>query len=151
MGPSPSLRPDSPTASWFDVDWEAADQRVLLPILGDGADLDRDLRIDDGELVYFERRFPLSPTGRLRGQSPAEVHERQHYRLINFRRAATDLNYRRFFAVSDLAGLCVQDEGVFAGTHPEILRWVNDYGATAGDYESTIPMASPTRGDISMP
>src|SRR5262249_10396176 len=31
--------------------------------------------------------------------------ERQHYRLVHWRRAAGDVNYRRFFAVSELVGL----------------------------------------------
>ncbi|RLV48768.1 malto-oligosyltrehalose synthase [Nocardioides mangrovicus] len=34
-----------------------------------------------------------------------------------------DLNYRRFFTVSGLAGVRVEDEGVFAATHGEIERW----------------------------
>ena len=49
---------------------------------------------------------------------------RQHYRLVNWRRANTELTYRRFFAVSDLAGVRVEDPDVFAQTHVEILRWV---------------------------
>ena len=34
---------------------------------------------------------------------PAQVHDRQHYELVSFRRADTDQNYRRFFAVNSLA------------------------------------------------
>jgi (1->4)-alpha-D-glucan 1-alpha-D-glucosylmutase len=56
------------------------------------------------------------------------VHDRQHYELVSFRRADTEQNYRRFFAVTDLAGLRVEDQQVFDATHAEILRWVADYG-----------------------
>ncbi len=116
------LGADSPYAAWFDVDW--TDGRIRLPVLGDDADLSRDLTLEDGELRYFEHRFPIAPnTG---SGSPQEVHDRQHYELVNFRRADTDQNYRRFFAVTTLAGLRVEDEPVFEATHAEILRWVRE-------------------------
>ena len=44
----------SPYASWFDVDW---DRRIVVPILGD----DATLTVADGELRYYEHRFPLAP------------------------------------------------------------------------------------------
>ena len=43
-----------------------------------------------------------------------------------WRRATTELNYRRFFAITDLAGLRVEDPAVFDATHAEVLRWVAD-------------------------
>jgi (1->4)-alpha-D-glucan 1-alpha-D-glucosylmutase len=53
------------------------------------------------------------------------VHERQHYRLVPSHRGAADLTYRRFFDVSGLAGLRVEDPEVFAASHDEVLRWVS--------------------------
>jgi (1->4)-alpha-D-glucan 1-alpha-D-glucosylmutase len=109
--------PDSAHASWFDVDWGRGP--ILVPVLADDGDLDA-LRIEDGELRYFEHRYPIAEgTG---DGSPREVHERQHYRLVGWRRGDTELTYRRFFAVSDLAGLRVEDTAVFDATHAEILR-----------------------------
>ncbi|MEZ5785437.1 MAG: hypothetical protein R3D62_02875 [Xanthobacteraceae bacterium] len=35
--------------------------------------------------------------------------ERQHYRLAYWRVAFTEINYRRFFDVNDLAGIRVED------------------------------------------
>jgi (1->4)-alpha-D-glucan 1-alpha-D-glucosylmutase len=43
---------------------------------------------------------------------------------VNFRRADTEQNYRRFFAVSTLAGLRVEDEAVFEATHVQVRRWL---------------------------
>jgi len=115
-------------APWFDIDWEVAGGRVLLPVLGDDADLDRDLEIVDGELRYFEHRFPIAEgTGQ---GSPAEVHDRQHYELVNYRRADTDQNYRRFFAVSGLAALRVEDQSVYEATHRTLFAAMAENGAT---------------------
>lgn len=112
---------DAEHAAWFDIDW--ARGRVLLPVLGDDADPSQ-FTIEDGELRYFEHRFPIAPgTG---DGTPAEVHARQHYELVNWRRADTDQNYRRFFAVTTLAGLRVEDPAVFDATHEQIARWVRD-------------------------
>ena len=54
------------------------------------------------------------------------MHERQHYRLTNWRRANTELNYRRFFDVTTLAAVRVEDPEVFGATHATVLRWVAD-------------------------
>ncbi|HEY5178359.1 MAG TPA: malto-oligosyltrehalose synthase [Dermatophilaceae bacterium] len=115
-------------ARWFDIDWQISDGRILIPVLGDDANLATDLTIADGELHYYEHRYPIAP-GTDEG-SPAAVHDRQYYRLISFRRADTAQNYRRFFAETDLASLRVEDPVVFDATHTEILRWVADYGVT---------------------
>jgi (1->4)-alpha-D-glucan 1-alpha-D-glucosylmutase len=48
----------------------------------------------------------------------------QNYRLAFWRAAGRDLGYRRFFDVSGLIGLRVEDESVFADTHGLILRWL---------------------------
>jgi (1->4)-alpha-D-glucan 1-alpha-D-glucosylmutase len=110
--------PASPYAHWFDIDWRRP--RITIPVLGSDS-LD-DLRVEDGELRYYDHRYPIAEgTG---DGTPQQVHDRQHYELINWRRGDTELNYRRFFAIVDLAGLRVEDETVFEGTHREILRWV---------------------------
>jgi (1->4)-alpha-D-glucan 1-alpha-D-glucosylmutase len=54
------------------------------------------------------------------------VHELQNYRLMPWREADENLNYRRFFAVNSLAGVRVEIPRVFAETHREILSWVRD-------------------------
>lgn len=154
---------ESPAARWFDVDYEVADGKVLLPVLGDDFDPARQLRlfVDDNaddpryELHYYQHRFPVAPGTYAGGDSAATVHDRQHYRLVNYRRADTDQNYRRFFAVTALAGLRVEDPVVFDATHAEILRWVRDYGVTGirvdhpdglidpGDYLETLARSAP--------
>lgn len=116
---------DSPWADAFDIDWAAGRGRVLLPFLADDFSAE-DLEIKAGELCYFEHRFPLATGTFSPGDTAAEVHARQNYELIDWRRADTDLNYRRFFAVSTLAGVRVEIPAVFAQTHTEILRWFGE-------------------------
>ncbi|MBA3771931.1 MAG: malto-oligosyltrehalose synthase [Ramlibacter sp.] len=49
---------------------------------------------------------------------------RQAYRLANWRVASDDVNYRRFFDVNTLAGLKMEQPGVFEATHRLVLRWL---------------------------
>ena len=53
------------------------------------------------------------------------MHDRQHYQLVSYRRADAEQNYRRFFAVTELAGIRVEDPQVFDRSHAELLRWVD--------------------------
>ena len=123
---------DSPYAGWFDIDWAAQDQRMLLPVLGGPVEscLD-DLRVEpdgglDGEpaLRYFDNVLPLRPgTARL---PMSGLLDAQHYRLTWWRDAATDLNWRRFFDIATLIGLRVEEPAVFDATHELILALVAD-------------------------
>ncbi|MEJ2869197.1 malto-oligosyltrehalose synthase [Actinomycetospora sp. OC33-EN08] len=115
-----ALGPESPYASWYDADLSVP---ILIPVLGSPEDVEKlELSDDASELRYFEHRYPVAPgTGE---GSPQEVHERQHYRLVHWRRGNAELTYRRFFDVSDLAAVRVDDPEVFDATHAEVLRWV---------------------------
>ncbi len=52
--------------------------------------------------------------------------QQQHYRLAFWRAARDDLDYRRFFDVTSLAGLRMEDDYVFSETHELVLRWLRD-------------------------
>jgi len=118
------LGQDSPCVHWFDIDWSVG--TVLLPVLGDDADLATDLTIAGDELRYFEHRFPIAPGTAASGDAPDVVHDRQHYTLMNFRLADTRQNYRRFFGVTSLAGIRVEAPDVFDSSHSRIRGWVDD-------------------------
>ena len=110
---------ESEFASWYDIDWSRG--RILVPVLADDPAALDELKIENGELHYYDKRYPIADgTGE---GTPREVHDRQHYELVNWTRGDSELNYRRFFAIVDLAGLRVEDPAVFAATHAEILRW----------------------------
>ena len=127
---------ESSHAAAFDIDWEAGGGRLRLPVLGEAieeAAASGALRIEGGELRYHDHRFPLAPGTLPDGSTSADadadvlaVHARQHYELMYWRREAYDLNYRRFFAVSNLAAVRVEDPEVFDRTHAEIGSWFAD-------------------------
>ena len=48
--------------------------------------------------------------------------ERQHYRLAWWGTAADEINWRRFFDVNELAGMCVERAHVFDALHRHIFR-----------------------------
>ena len=119
-------------AAWFDIDWAAQQDRMLLPVLGQPAEdcLD-ELRVEpgagrDGEpaLRYYDHVFPLRPgTARL---PLRDLLDAQHYRLTWWRHGDSELNWRRFCDVSTLIGLRVEDPAVFDATHQVILRLMAD-------------------------
>jgi (1->4)-alpha-D-glucan 1-alpha-D-glucosylmutase len=49
--------------------------------------------------------------------------EQQNHRIAYWRTAERELGYRRFFDITTLVGLRVEDPEVFADTHELILRW----------------------------
>lgn len=129
--------PQSPYASWFDVDWSSDDGAVLMPVLGVRLGdalaagelvLDEVVVPDDADgtpttvLRYYDHVFPVREGTE---QLPlAELVERQHYRLAFWRVGDEELNYRRFFDVGSLAAVRVEDEEVFDATHELLLDLV---------------------------
>jgi (1->4)-alpha-D-glucan 1-alpha-D-glucosylmutase len=101
-------------------------------------------------ITYFSHSFSLDPTSlppelQLAQADPEEARElaslfsgptakerlaqllaSQHYRLEFWRRGVSNINYRRFFDVNELAALRVQDPAVFTATHDYILNLVCD-------------------------
>jgi (1->4)-alpha-D-glucan 1-alpha-D-glucosylmutase len=109
--------PSSRFARWFDI----AGWPLRLPVLADSPDALADLRVEGDVLRYHEHSFPLAP-GTISGTAQ-QVHQAQHYRLVSWQE---DVGYRRFFAVSELAAVRVEDPEVFAATHGKVLRWVTE-------------------------
>jgi (1->4)-alpha-D-glucan 1-alpha-D-glucosylmutase len=136
-------------ATHFDIDWNPSDQglrgKILLPILGAeyGTILDRGelvVLFEAGKFVlsYHEHRFPLAPkTVAGLSAAPAALEalnadkaaldrliRLQHYQLAFHEHGDAKLNYRRFFAVSSLAAVCVEDDRIFEAMHALLRKWL---------------------------
>lgn len=129
-------------AHWFDVDWAAGGGTLLLPILAaparqclseitrarltqvpGGAEFAARTGTPDAPvLCYHEHVLPLRPgTERL---AMPDLLAAQSYRLADWRAAATGLNWRRFFDISSLIAIRVEDPDVFSATHGLLLSLV---------------------------
>ena len=129
---------ESAYAEYFDIDWNRG--RIVLPVLGDD-DAVAELTVEGAELVYYDHRFPIAPG--TEGGTPQEVHDRQHYELVGWRRGNAELNYRRFFDITTLAAVAVERPTVFAATHGEVLRWVGDGDVTGLRVDHPDGLADP--------
>jgi (1->4)-alpha-D-glucan 1-alpha-D-glucosylmutase len=138
--------PQSPFASYFDIDWNPPDPRlrgkVLVPILGDRYNrvlAKRQLQIESREdaclLRYGDNVFPVNaPSWQSLNASQEEINadpaalnaliERQYYRLAWHGRGDSELNYRRFFNITTLPGLRMEDERVFRQAFALTGQWL---------------------------
>ena len=66
-------------------------------------------------------RFADGPEGISRMRRLLDL---QAHRLVHWRRAAREINYRRFFDVNDLVSLHMEDPEVFARSHALVLDWI---------------------------
>ncbi len=117
--------PKSPYARWFDIDWEAQGGQVLLPVLGGpvGGELEH-MAVDGDVLRYYDHVFPLRE-GTAELPLPRLL-DAQWYRPVWWRLARTELNYRRFFSISELIGVRVEDPEVFDATHAKMLQLLRE-------------------------
>jgi (1->4)-alpha-D-glucan 1-alpha-D-glucosylmutase len=125
-------------ARFFDIDWNPAKPelrgKVLLGVLGGhyGEVLEKgELKVSRDGIRYFDHHFPLDKRS-LKGidakklaKDSLALHrllEQQHYRLAYWRVASDEINYRRFFEITDLAALRAEDRTVFEATHALIAK-----------------------------
>jgi (1->4)-alpha-D-glucan 1-alpha-D-glucosylmutase len=135
-------------ARHFDIDWS---KKLTLPVLGkdlgpaiaaNEVRLVRDPRDRSLAVAYFETVFPISDetaamvSARVNRDDskldeisfrPEEIKTllaAQHWTLMHYKEAASNLSYRRFFEVAGLVGLKIEDERVFQDTHRLILDLV---------------------------
>ncbi|WP_309085206.1 malto-oligosyltrehalose synthase [Chelativorans sp.] len=147
---------ESPFAGHFDINWDASKLLlpVLGEPYGEAlAEGKLQLKLDEesGEPVfsYYALSLPLHPEslslflghgdadhGPALEEALAEanadkdllhrVHEAQVWRLAYWRLAREALTYRRFFEISDLIGVRVEDPAVFADVHKLPIKLVRE-------------------------
>ncbi|MDN5567640.1 MAG: malto-oligosyltrehalose synthase, partial [Paracoccus sp. (in: a-proteobacteria)] len=113
----------SPRARHFDIDWQAGP--LVLPflpepfekMLADGA-----FTLQDGMWTMGDLAIPLADN--TAGGDLRDVHEAQHWRLVHSDLDRDGITHRRFFNVTGLIGMRVEDPRVFDETHVLILDLV---------------------------
>ncbi|HEX8607363.1 MAG TPA: alpha-amylase family glycosyl hydrolase, partial [Pedobacter sp.] len=109
---------------YFDiVSKDLEKEPLMVPFLGE----DVEAIIEKGELTvtttdegsflkYYDSLWPIREDTNL--DLPInEIHKHQYYRLCDYRETLQRMNYRRFFTVSSLICLNIQDSKVFADYH----------------------------------
>ncbi|MFI7589190.1 malto-oligosyltrehalose synthase [Spongisporangium articulatum] len=144
---------DSAFAHWFDVDWSPYPGRshgqLLMPVLGGPVGdvvADGELTVDASAaggpvLRYYEHEFPLR-----KGTSElpmAELLDAQWYRPAWWRVGGEELNYRRFFDVTSLIAVRVEEPDVFDATHALIARLVAEGGLSGLRIDHPDGLADP--------
>ncbi|MGH9045063.1 MAG: malto-oligosyltrehalose synthase [Acidimicrobiales bacterium] len=128
----------SPWASFFDIDWEMGEGKVVLARLGEplASVVEKGVELVQGEtLVVGGVRLPLASWGKGAALEPgvvapevaAELLGSQHYRAAYWRVARFEGNYRRFFDVDALVALVMEAPGVYRATHPFVLALAADH------------------------
>lgn len=114
-------------SSWA-TDWDSLHRRHrdkgILGML-----LTRFLQEDSAAAAAVDRTI-----GEINGDYQAlhELLERQNYRLAFWRTATQDLAYRRFFDITTLIGLRIEQEQVFADVHELVFQWLRPNGPVDG-------------------
>lgn len=111
-------------ARHFDIDWAAGP--LVLPflpepfekMLSDGA-----FRVADGMWHFGDVAVPLAEDSPVTSDLRA-LHDNQHWRLVHYALERDGITHRRFFNVTSLIGMRVEDRAVFEDTHSLIFDLV---------------------------
>lgn len=102
---------DSPFAGYFDVDWSAGLSLPILPEPPEEMLHAKAFQVEGDRLVWEGGWLPLAP-----GTTQGEVRDilaRQHWSLRHWKAERRRLTHRRFFNITDLIGMRVEDAPVF--------------------------------------
>lgn len=112
----------SPFASFFDVYWQQ--EKITLPLLEEPLEtvLEKGLISHKGAWIHYrDHMLPIkdgfSPDARVE-----DLLSEQHYRLVFWKQAGEEINYRRFFNVNELIAIHIEDEKVLLEHHRLIFN-----------------------------
>ncbi|WP_422072069.1 malto-oligosyltrehalose synthase [Tranquillimonas rosea] len=120
---------DSDRAAVFDIDWSAGPLALpwLTQPLGDAAE-QGEVSVEGDTLWVGDLSVPLAPgsgaglTGVPDRDAAELLHAGQHWRLMPWQLERDSITHRRFFSVTGLIGVRVEDEAVFELTHQCIFE-----------------------------
>ncbi len=138
-------------AHYFDIDWTPEHRslhgKVLLPYLdrpyADALNAAAIRVVDENgawKVAHYDSRWPVSESDIVERGDAAQFNaendegrerlnallERQNYRLDEWRVAPERINWRRFFDITELAAMRIEDDEVFDDVHKEIFKLYED-------------------------
>jgi (1->4)-alpha-D-glucan 1-alpha-D-glucosylmutase len=120
---------DSRFAAHFDLDWDAGPLPLpWLPAPFSEMAERGEVAIEDGHMTAGDLRVPLAVPA---AGDLEETHAAQPWRLTHWRSEAARIGHRRFFTVTGLIGLRVEDQTVFEDVHRLTFELV-DQGTVQG-------------------
>ncbi|WP_102108313.1 malto-oligosyltrehalose synthase [Oceaniglobus roseus] len=114
---------DSRHAKYFDIDWDEGP--LVLPWLEQSFEAllaAGEVARDGDGLRIGGLTVPLRADAE--GKDLAELHEAQHWRAVHWLRERDGVTHRRFFNVTGLIGMRVEDPEVFADMHRLVVELV---------------------------
>jgi len=115
-------------APHFDIDWSAGP--LALPFLPEPFKVMLDagrFAAQQGQWIFDDMAVPLAANGPQDATTPEQLralHERQPWRLRHWETERDSITHRRFFNVTGLIGMRVEDSTVFRDTHSLIIDLV---------------------------
>lgn len=126
---------DSAFAPHFDIDWS---ERLMLPFLTDSFDalvdaghVTIDTEADGPVMRVGDLAIPLNPATVADDSDPCALHDAQAWRLVPWQRERDSITHRRFFNVTGLIGMRVEDQDVFDDMHRKTFALI-DAGQVQG-------------------
>lgn len=138
-------------AHFFDINYNPSQKKlagkVLLPVLGDYYKNELEngsiqiVKVDDDYFIkYYEHNFPLNSASiekiKKTGEDIASINKdlqtldeiinMQFYFLAHWQTADKEINYRRFFSINHLIGLCIEQPDAFEYVHKNIFQMLEN-------------------------
>ncbi|MBM3604045.1 MAG: malto-oligosyltrehalose synthase [Alphaproteobacteria bacterium] len=111
-------------ARHFDIDWQAGP--LVLPFLAEPFEkmlTDGAFRVADGKWWIGDLALPLAPGSDVTDDLRT-LHAAQNWKLVHYELERDGITHRRFFNVTGLIGMRVEDPRVFEDTHALIFELV---------------------------
>ncbi len=114
-------------AAIFDIDWQAGPLALPwltdpLPVLAEAGEVS----VEGDTLIAGALRVPLAPgtapgDGPLDAEGAEALHDAQAWRLLPWQLERDSITHRRFFSVTSLIGVRIDDPAIFDKTHATVL------------------------------
>ncbi len=110
---------DSRFADYFDIDWT---QRLVLPWLPEPFEtlLEKDkITVRNGHMVVGDLSVPIADD--TVGMAIGAAHDAQAWRLTHWMHERDGVTHRRFFSISGLIGMRVEQDHIFDAMHSKVF------------------------------